>query len=246
MAEGSRLQDGRRRGMILAGSAILAPAFLAATVPTAVATHDYDTVYPTFAQRGGNGIAFNHLCYNGTITNRDLFCQQDNVDPVTVFREASINALGKQRIYEVIESEYDVGLPLNVTWPANPKYTDDKETDLIAQQGTQMPPEDNGWTWCNDAVDNRLYRCDQHYAQFRYTEVSRRLACHEAGHAMGLVHGKYSDPPLSGGSGDNRLGCMQDPIPTVNDGELGTLERHNLNYEYGPTSATASSDPYKE
>jgi hypothetical protein len=56
-----------------------------------------------------------------------------------------------------------------VNWPSSARYSGDAETDIIMQQGTALPASDNGFTWCNDAVTSR--RCDQHYNQYRYTEV---------------------------------------------------------------------------
>jgi hypothetical protein len=230
----ARRSRSARPGRSALGPAILAPAILLGITSPAMANHDFDTIYPVFN-------SYDHTCYDGTLANRDKFCQTDN-PTLSVFREGSINALGKQRIFEVLESQYDSGMSLDVTWPSSPRYADNAETDIIMQQGTALPASDNGFTWCNDAVSPR--RCDQHYNQYRYTEVSRRIACHEAGHAVGSVHGNRARPQLA--DSDNRLGCMQDPIPEANQGELGTLNRHNVNETYLPASADASSDPYKE
>lgn len=81
-----------------------------------------------------------------------------------------------------------------------------------------------GMYWCNDAVDNYLYSCDQGYVRITTnTSYHRRaLACHETGHAVGLLHGGNADPIVS--STDSRLGCMRTPF----DADSYTLGPHNV------------------
>jgi hypothetical protein len=83
-----------RSRTIWAGSAILAPAVLAALASPASAGHEFRTIYPV----GG----YNHACYDGTLANRDKFCQTDNLN-LTVFRRGAIRrrrAVGRELAFE--------------------------------------------------------------------------------------------------------------------------------------------------
>jgi hypothetical protein len=72
-----------------------------------------------------------------------------------------------------------------------------------------------------------LLRCDQAYINFLYANPSqnyaRALACHETGHAVGLLHGE--DAYTSGiRNDDSRLGCMVTPV----NGDLRLLGSNNV------------------
>jgi hypothetical protein len=67
----------------------------------------------------------------------------------------------------------------------------------------------DGRTWCDNAVD--ATKCDQHYVNFRSNSVvTAGLACHETGHAVGLLHGQDASPAQS--NTEYWLFCMQDPV----------------------------------
>lgn len=77
------------------------------------------------------------------------------------------------------------------------------------------------YTWCNNAAT--VLKCDQAYSAFRTNSlITDGLACHETGHAVGLVHGSDASPRLS--NTDPSLGCMMRPVdPTTG------LGRNNIN-----------------
>ncbi|MET8538635.1 hypothetical protein ABZV67_45025 [Streptomyces sp. NPDC005065] len=111
---------------------------------------------------------------------------------------------------------------------SSPVFSGSGETDIIYQEGsTNLSENVIGVTWCNDAVGDGI-RCDQQYIRIRGNGTyDTSVACHETGHAVGLVHGDGANPRL--GNEDSRLGCM------IKDGwnnDLGSNNTGNINKVY--------------
>lgn len=103
--------------------------------------------------------------------------------------------------------DYYEATVLNPTYESA-KYSGTGETDIIYQKGN-IVGEDDGTTWCDDAVTWEV--CDQHYVRFQSGQTpTDGLACHETGHAVGLTHGYDASPRLS--MTDPVLGCMKKPV----------------------------------
>lgn len=153
-----------------------------------------------------------------------IFCRTDN-SSLTVYRESSIQTLGKQRIGSVLDLQFRP-TDLSVTFTA-PVYTGGSETDIIYRH-RNLGGNLAGFAWCNDAVTSDL--CDQHYVEFNSANPTKRVACHESGHAVGLVHGVDSYPAIA--NGHNSLGCLQAPVPLSNTGQLGTHNTVEINGAY--------------
>jgi hypothetical protein len=102
---------------------------------------------------------------------------------------------------------------LNVSQQSPPVYTGGGETDTIYQVRT-IPPKGDGFMWCDKPITQPL--CDQAYVAFGSNAVATvALACHETGHAVGLLHGAQSVPALAGGNEDPSLYCMRKSAPTT-------------------------------
>lgn len=124
-------------------------------------------------------------CTDTTISNA-YPCKTDNAT-FTVHRQGTIQGYGLTNIAYTLNNSYDA-TDLNVVYQGNPIYSGGNETDLIYQAGTNgLGATTLGIYWCNDAVS--LNQCDQGYVRFRKSQPSKHLACHETGHAVGLLHG---------------------------------------------------------
>lgn len=143
-------------------------------------------------------------CTDGGLTPGNGFCQTDN-STLTWHAEFSLGTTGRSNIANRMNTEF-AATDLSVSFHGTPVYTGGAETDIIFQQGTAGVSQD-GVAWCNDSVGSLL--CDQHYVRFRSADPSRSLACHEAGHAVGLTHGAQADPVQSQTVAS--FGCMKTP-----------------------------------
>ncbi|CAL9327728.1 hypothetical protein SUDANB1_00004 [Streptomyces sp. enrichment culture] len=143
-----------------------------------------------------------HFGENGTV------CQSDNASVSYYMDSGGANKLeddDKRVVRDVIASEYGP-TDLAFSYDSTPSWSGDSETDIYYSEAS-VPGSAQGITFCN-AVAPRAYRCDQQYVRIEggghYTPG---LACHETGHAFGLLHGNRSYPQV--GMQDNRLGCMK-------------------------------------
>ncbi len=222
---------------------ILAPTVLAALAAPAEATHHIDSLYRTNF--------YNNTCQSHTLEQQlpsQKNCLTDNVT-LTVFMQDSIGTEGRGEIRRVLDGQYNP-TDLNVKYHSAGVYTGDSETDVIYQRG-DIPDDANATAWCEGAATNWL--CDQAYTRYR-VEVNVERACHETGHAVGLVHPVNANYVDSGRQVwfDNgnapAMGCMQTPVPSGNNGQLGSLNTHNINDDYGPSASASggSYPPYKE
>jgi hypothetical protein len=198
-------------------------------LPTpAQATHEYDGMVPTQN--------YNLVCY-GTTLNDARVCQTDNANLYWYADSADpgeLEADDKDALRTMLANQY-VPTDLAVNYDSSPVFSGSGETDLIYQEAESALPLPSGIlgvTWCNDDVDGELFQCDQTYVRIVSPDGYRRyhssIACHETGHAVGLVHGDDAYPALD--PGDLRLGCMvnEDQFPT----NLGTDSTHLINLTY--------------
>jgi hypothetical protein len=214
-------QRGTRRA---AGLIALTVAGLFATAPSSPAADvepdaaSIDNIVPTanysFDCRTGE---------NGTV------CQSDNASVSYYMDSGGANKLeddDKRVVRDVIASEY-APTDLAFSYDSTPSWSGDSETDIYYSEAS-VPGSAEGITFCN-AVAPRAYRCDQQYVRIEggghYTPG---LACHETGHAFGLLHGNRSYPQV--GMQDNRLGCMKKSVDF--DQPLGSNQKSNINSVY--------------
>lgn len=95
---------------------------------------------------------------------------------------------------------WDNNTDMVVSEDTTPTFSGTAETDVIFQEGLVPAfPVTGGITWCQDIVNGTNWECDQHYIRIRGAGVySKWLVAHEAGHALGLVHGTEANPATSG------------------------------------------------
>jgi hypothetical protein len=114
--------------------------------------------------------------------------------------EAQINA--------TMSRSYD-GTDLNTAYDSSPTFSGIGETDVIFRSHLHEFTDTNtvGYYFCNDSEGST---CDQGYVNLRSVNYSsaymRALACHETGHAVGLLHPNDSSPAKS--MTDTRFECM--------------------------------------
>lgn len=163
----------------------------AGTVATSAAIADHvDSMYKT--------PRYDPDCFDSSLGNRVL-CQTDN-SRLTAYRQRSVGSSGSRQIRSTLVNSYNTtDLAVRFT---RPSYEGDSETDIIYRV-RNVPGEAIGATHCNDAVSDT--RCDQHYVTFD-DQPGRALACHETGHAVGLLHPTEADPPR--GRRSSRFRCM--------------------------------------
>jgi len=169
----------RSRLLVATGLALT----MVATGLSSVAVADHvDSMYPT-----ANAAT---PCSDGTITSGSL-CETDNAT-LEVYRQASVGTIGKQQIRTTLDSSYNA-TDLTVRYEDPPVYTGPAETDIIYRV-RDVPGTAIGITFCNDAVTET--KCDQHYVTFQ-RQPAVPIACHETGHAVGLLHPGDADPRVS-------------------------------------------------
>lgn len=205
---------------------------LVALTGPAQASHDYDGMVPT--------ANYAEFCENSTgprdplasvcrTDNADLYWYADSHHPGEL-EDNDFNALRSMLLNEYVPTD------LVLAYDSTPVFSGSGETDIIFQEsendGAPLPSGAAGATWCNDAVNGQLYECDQTYVRVRSPDWYRRhggsVACHETGHAVGLVHGNDASPRVD--PGDRRLGCMvnEDEFPS----DLGAASTHIINLHY--------------
>ncbi|WP_405794488.1 hypothetical protein [Streptomyces sp. NBC_01506] len=210
----------RRAALTLAGVLTTLALGIAAGVAWAATT---DNMHPT----NNNTLA----CYNDPVGgNGSISCRTDNAQ-VSYYMDSNgptceLESGDKAAVNATMNSDYRP-TDLTVGYDSSPEFSGGAETDIIYQEcDASVPSTADAVTWCNDAVDGSLFECDQQYVRFRgpgyYT---RGLACHETGHAIGLVHGNRASPLLL--NTDSRLGCLT--VPVGDNTGLGANNRENIN-----------------
>ncbi|WP_394278442.1 hypothetical protein [Microbacterium sp.] len=182
---------------------IAAVTLLLVAVATPAQAADPDNLTPT--------ANYNRVyCENQTLATSSIVCQTDN-GAISVYMQSSVSAYLEGRIRDSLDNSYDPISSISVSYPNTPVYSGSGETDIIYQMGALSSPY-VGMYWCNDAVDSDFYACDQGYVRITTSSGYHRrsLACHETGHAVGLLHGGSADPVVS--NSDPRLGCMHTPF----------------------------------
>lgn len=86
-----------------------------------------------------------------------------------------------------------------------------------------------GVTICDDPIDSSDVRCDQQYVIIRPGEYIKGLACHETGHAVGMLHGDET-APIVGLQGEPLI-CMKKTVSQ--SAYLSLEEKHNITHVYG-------------
>jgi hypothetical protein len=200
----------RNRALTVAAAA----ATLAALATSAWGTAFYNVV-PT--------INYQNNCEKGDQYDNGTVCRTDNLY-WTAFRENSLSSAEKDRVKQVLPEQFGP-TKLDVHFVTDPVWQGDNETDVIFSQG-DVPGSLVGIAWCDDPMEG--HECDQHMARIQRDSYSLGVICHEAGHAVGLLHGQYARPPVS--NTDDQLGCMKNPAP--GGAVLGSVNRDNINEAY--------------
>jgi hypothetical protein len=202
-------------------------ALLALPAPV-LATHDYDGMMPTanydigcFSQAGP---AAGEVCRTD---NADVYWYADSNDP------GELEDNDQTALRNMLANQYSP-TDLAIHYDSTPVFEGDAETDIVYQEAEASLPLPSGILgamWCNGSAP-AWYECDQAYVRIESPDGFRRsggsIACHETGHAVGLVHGDDAAPALD--PGDARLGCMvnEDEFPPG----LGAASQHLINVTY--------------
>lgn len=113
------------------------------------------------------------------------------------------------QVKDSLNGNYDPISSISISYASSLVSSGEAETDIIYQQGSIPYVGAIGITWCDDAVNGALYACDQQYVRFVNNSIYERryLACHETGHALGLLHGDDADPKTPNQSA--KMYCMK-------------------------------------
>ena len=205
----------------------MALALLAVPSP-ASANHEYDGMMPT-----GN---YNVICLDQSGPETGQVCQTDNANVYWYADGSSPGELESNdltSLRNMLNSEYGP-TDLVLTYDSSPVFSGDAETDIVyqeAESGLALPAGLLGAMWCNGAAQ-AFYECDQAYVRIVSSDGYRihdgSVACHETGHAVGLVHGDDASPRLN--VEDNRLGCMESGAQFP--AGLGASSAHLINATY--------------
>ena len=159
-------------------------------------------------------------------------CQSDN-SSVTAY----VGYLGPHMLtatQNTLNNSYHT-TDLNVSYQSPPVTTGDFETDIIYQYG-DLPGNAFGLNDCKSPVTGTS-KCDR--TQVTYdgdwicsvncsNSFAQSVACHETGHAVGLLHGVNANPVLS--NNDTSLHCLREPISGVHT--MGTHNVDMVNWQY--------------
>lgn len=175
-------------------------------------------------------------CYVGS-PGAATVCRTDNAT-VTWYMDSSAEFALESNDRTVVTNSLAANYQptdLTLTYDSSPVFSGSGETDIVFQEGT-LPSPYAGYTWCNDAVDDSSWKCEQTYIRVRgYNTVypgkdtiNTGVICHETGHAVGLVHGVDTSAYYL--NNNTILGCMRDPVPATAALKQGA--RDDINHVY--------------
>lgn len=180
---------------------------------------------PTFATHGSfDGLVpTSNYNFSNCSTSTPVVCQTDNTE-VTIFRGSTLSAAASSNITTALNSWYDI-TDLNVYYGVG-YTTNGSPTDIAYGISSSVPSGNEGYYYC--AIGAGGWKCDQGIVNYiNNTVITKGLACHETGHAVGQVHGQFGVPSLS--DEDSRLECMRTPTPDIGNGDWN---RHQINDAY--------------
>lgn len=183
----------------------------------------------------------NHLVPTGTydvycsegVPGDARVCQTDNAN-VSFYMDSNgtfeLEQEDRNAVNDAISLNYQPTV-LSVQYDSTPVFSGSGETDWVYQEGT-LPSPYVGYTWCDDVAGDLLgYKCDQTYIRIRGDDTyTSGLACHETGHAAGLVHGAKTTSQY-GNQDSTHMGCMvKDGVPAL--ATLKTAQKNDINDVY--------------
>lgn len=209
------------------GAGLLTATLLATAGPAIAADGDIDNLVPS-----GNYSPHCNQIAAGDWNNATV-CQTDNRDVYYYMDSGGDYELeqdDKNNVATALQNEY-VPTDLNIYYDSTPVFSGEGETDIVYQEGNNIPSTAAGITWCNDEAGSTTYECDQSYIRIRTGGAyNLRRSCHETGHAVGLLHGANASPSV--GQLDSRLGCMRTPTDEISSGDLGGNQVYLINHHY--------------
>jgi len=195
----------------------------------AEATHEVDSMVPTQTYRP--------FCY-GTGMEDAMVCQTDNVNVYWYADSGNpgeLEANDRQSLQNMLSNQY-APTDLIMHYDSTPVFSGTAQTDIIYQEAESalpLPSGYRGWTWCNADVGTEAYKCDQQFVRIAspdgYRLFNGGIACHETGHAVGLLHGNDAYPTLD--PADGRLGCMMNGVYEL-PYYLGSDQSHQIDLTY--------------
>lgn len=205
----------------------MALSVVAASLPAFAADGDIDNFVPS----SNYGPDCNQIV-SGDWNNATV-CQTDNRD-VYYYMDSSgeyeLEQDDRDKVATALQNEY-VPTTLNIYYDSTPVFSGTGETDIIYQEGNDIPADAAGITWCNDEAGSATFECDQSYIRIRTQGAyNLRRSCHETGHAVGLLHGPNASPAID--RLDSRLGCMRTPTSEISSGDLGGNQVWHINHHY--------------
>lgn len=206
----------RKRHLLSAAAVVVVLGFLDA--PIAAANH-WDSIFDT--------VTTGPDCTGGSV------CLADNTTHTVYVEDLGTNLKPATKWTLANYNNTD----LTIVYETTPDLSGGSETDAVYQRDDTLPGTLLGSVACDDPLPGLSARCDQFYVSYdgayanylfgSYTTGNtngwRELACHESGHAVGLLHGQDAFPRQ-----DNQtmsLHCMQTPLDPNNTDP--TIGEHN-------------------
>ncbi|MFT4232877.1 MAG: hypothetical protein QM606_08910 [Leucobacter sp.] len=161
-------------------------------------------------------------------------CKADNREVYYFMKgsgEFAVDSVDRTRIANSIW-RYDP-TDINIHYDSTPVWAGTGQTDVIFEVGSKgLDTGVVGFTWCNHLITTNNYQCDQTYVRIRPGWVEARVATHETGHALGLLHGWSSSPRLADCAA--ALGPMRGDLNCSGfvSADLTSQIITNLNYSY--------------